>query len=210
MTNITIDNVWQSANNLHDLGELTAQWLEGSIKGNHPFGYTQPNTETRLITPTLARINRKGMVTWTSQPGSTPSSPWPDAIMAMQRADVAFYTSHETAMALIDQVKATHLSYIVYGPNELRQIDWDTDTVVVSREFGKKLSWLNTECEPEQLYDVTYAGYCHTPDSLRGRFFGSNAIAQALVQSTQMFIYDPEWGRNDRLWPMLDEFCMQA
>src|ERR1700678_2550864 len=61
---------WASARTLADLGELTAQWLEGGIISQP--GYAPgcgPDEETVPLIPILATLNRAGFVTSGSQPG---------------------------------------------------------------------------------------------------------------------------------------------
>ena len=61
---------WEAARTLADLGELTAQWLEGAI-ASQP-AYTPgcgPDPETAPLIPVLACCNRAGYVTNGSQPG---------------------------------------------------------------------------------------------------------------------------------------------
>ncbi|WP_149561539.1 DUF6919 domain-containing protein [Streptomyces cacaoi] len=61
---------WKSARTTAALGELMAQWLEGSISSRP--GYTPrygPEDETRPLVPTLAALCRAGYVTTCSQPG---------------------------------------------------------------------------------------------------------------------------------------------
>lgn len=61
---------WQATTSVKDLGELMARWLEGSIKswpGYQPGA--RPDAETRSLIPALARLNRAGFLTDSSQPG---------------------------------------------------------------------------------------------------------------------------------------------
>ncbi|MFJ9521790.1 DUF6919 domain-containing protein [Kitasatospora sp. NPDC101801] len=64
---------WRSAATLADLGELTAQWLEGtraSWPGYVPgYGPDSETTDTPGLVRALALANRAGYVTNASQPG---------------------------------------------------------------------------------------------------------------------------------------------
>ena len=63
---------WASARTPADVGELTAQWLEGRI-ASQP-GYAPgcgPDPETADLTGVLAACNRAGFITDTSQPGES-------------------------------------------------------------------------------------------------------------------------------------------
>jgi hypothetical protein len=59
---------WARARSLAELGELTALWLEERIVA-HP-GYGDLHNETYPLIVQLARLNRAGFVTTSSQPGS--------------------------------------------------------------------------------------------------------------------------------------------
>lgn len=67
--------IWQSARTLTDLGNLTADWLDGRL--NYCPGWTagddpttrRPDPETTPLVPVLAALNRRGLVTINSQPG---------------------------------------------------------------------------------------------------------------------------------------------
>jgi len=55
---------WSSARTLTDLGELTAQWLEGSLATLAGGAYRGgPDEETGPLVPVLAALNRAGYVT---------------------------------------------------------------------------------------------------------------------------------------------------
>ncbi|WBP92201.1 DUF6919 domain-containing protein [Kitasatospora cathayae] len=63
---------WRAARTAADLGELTAQWLEGSLSYHPAVGRTGPDTETTGNPQLLAALllaNRSGYITQFSQPG---------------------------------------------------------------------------------------------------------------------------------------------
>ncbi len=61
---------WASAKTLADLGELTAQWLEGTLASRPGYAVNAgPDPETIELIPVLARVNRAGFLTSGSQPG---------------------------------------------------------------------------------------------------------------------------------------------
>lgn len=66
----SLDPAWLKAQSLIELGELTAQWLEGTIPTQPGYG-GGPAKETRELVPLLAAINRMGYLTWSSQPAGT-------------------------------------------------------------------------------------------------------------------------------------------
>lgn len=59
---------WARAQSLAELGELTALWLEERIVAHPSYGDLAP--ETFSLVALLARLNRAGFVTTSSQPGS--------------------------------------------------------------------------------------------------------------------------------------------
>lgn len=83
---------WHEALSLADLGELTAQWLEGAIWSPW-YGGSEPDPETGPLVPLLAQMNRAGYVTDFSQPGEV------DADWA-QRAAVTGYCDADNAERL--------------------------------------------------------------------------------------------------------------
>ena len=53
---------WSQPLDLAELGELTAQWLEGSASSPW-YGGSPPDSETAPLVPFLAAMNRRGYVT---------------------------------------------------------------------------------------------------------------------------------------------------
>lgn len=87
---------WAQARTLADLGELTAQWLEGRI-GSQP-GYAPncgPDDETRELIPALTTANRAGYLTTNSQPGY--DGPGYDGRRWQQRAAVCGFAEPAVA-----------------------------------------------------------------------------------------------------------------
>ena len=77
---------WAEARTLLEVGELTAQWLEGRIPKS-PWYRGAPDPETTEIVPVLAALNRIGFVTTMSQPGRGLSEEY------AQRAEVSGYAA---------------------------------------------------------------------------------------------------------------------
>lgn len=86
----TDDARWAQPLTLLELGQLTAQWLEGSVR-RHPWnGGSPPDHETRPLVPYLTAMNRLGYITEFSQPG----------IANAQRASVAGFCERAQAECL--------------------------------------------------------------------------------------------------------------
>src|ERR1700733_7453959 len=76
VTDPAVMNPWAEVRTLADLGGLTAQWLEGSLRGESPWYGGEPDSETFEIGSTLAALNRIGFVTTNSQPAGGPAPDW--------------------------------------------------------------------------------------------------------------------------------------
>ncbi|WP_331717673.1 hypothetical protein OG264_39600 (plasmid) [Streptomyces xanthophaeus] len=61
---------WKSARTIADLGELTAQWLEGTLASQPAYAPNcGPEEESTELLDSLAALNRHGYMTTCSQPG---------------------------------------------------------------------------------------------------------------------------------------------
>jgi hypothetical protein len=78
--------LWGQARTLADIGELTAQWLEGRITYLPADLGSAPDSETEALVPVLATVNRMGFVTDFSQPGvSVVESSGPRCVVSAPR-----------------------------------------------------------------------------------------------------------------------------
>ena len=183
---------WDEAETFADVGELVARWLTGEIPAQP--GYDGgPDEETAELIPTLARVNRAGYVTNSSQPGY--DGPSFDGGRAQQRAAVeGLAVDYGNVARLRMAAEAAGLLVVVRTPPRWRS-KFDS-CIPVSRwardgewrihtRFGVNLS----RREVVWLYDHIEAA--HT----------------AMARAWQVTIVDPEWGRNDRLWLVLDAFA---
>jgi hypothetical protein len=177
---------WAQAGSLADVGELTAQWLEGRI-ASQP-GYCGPVDTDELDAPgmtgILIRLNRVGVVTNSSQAGLIRTykgrGPW------VQHAAVAGFAHADAADQLRTLIAA--VPGLVFTACERRRgpvapVSFDGDHVFT--DFGAPL--------PAADIAGTWVGYGVCQPA---------AVAQ-LVAATQFAIYDAEPGRNDVLWPAL-------
>ena len=60
---------WKDARTVADLGNLTANWLEGRGSQYPAYGDPRPAEETAELIPALTALNRSGFLTDNSQPG---------------------------------------------------------------------------------------------------------------------------------------------
>lgn len=158
---------WAGARALTDLGELTAQWLEGRI-GSQP-GYVPncgPDDETRELIPALAAANRAGYLTTDSQPGS--DGPGHDGRRWQQRAAVQGFAT-PTTLARLRHAAARHGLLIADSP------------VPATTRDGRVVT--------------AFGGRMHDRD-LRNIWSGvvSRDAYQAVKNATQVAVVCPDWG----------------
>jgi hypothetical protein len=177
---------WYTALTLHDLGELTAQWLEGKIASiPSVVPDTGPDEETIPLIPLLAAANRAGYFTEFSQPGEDDDG-W------IQRAAVSGFASPATFAALCTAAAHTDLMITVARAGD---DDWGP-TATVSIDNGSENTCTGGAMSSAVIHG-NYGPHLH-PDAL-----------QAICDAWQITLIDPQWGRNDTLWPVLATFAAQ-
>ncbi|MGP9023208.1 DUF6919 domain-containing protein (plasmid) [Streptomyces sp. BR1] len=107
---------WKSAKTVADLGELMAQWLEGTLAswpGYQPnYG---PDEETLHLVPTLVALNRAGFLTVGSQPGERGTGA--DGMWWEQKAAVeGFVTDRALYYRLLDAARVFRMEVTVHDP----------------------------------------------------------------------------------------------
>lgn len=175
---------WAQAATLQDLADLTALWLEGRLN-YHPSYGRSPDPETVPIVPVLARLNRAGFLTSDSQPGSVTHGR--HGAVWKQRAAVAGFAGPQLA-GLITRaaVKAGMLTRVM------------TAALYDPRDRIPATTWNN---QPR-----TWFGARRDADDVALELDGCSAGAiHAVTATMQVTIVDPEWGRDDALWPLLAE-----
>lgn len=168
---------WLAASTLLELGELTAQWLEGS-RAYQPFYFGGPDPETDSLVPVLAQINRAGFWTQTSQPGR----PLVDG--TGQRAAIDGFCSADVAGRIRRALAPTDLIVIAIEPGM-----YGTN-VVTTLVDGEEHTWWGIATPTEVLAD-NYLGPL------------GHAAVLTLIESWQVHVIDPLWGRDDLLWRLL-------
>ena len=178
---------WRGARTLADLGELVAQWLEGTIKSVPTVvpGYG-PDEDTTLLVPVLAAANRAGFVTDFSQPGE-------DVDGRVQRAAVAGFASPATFARLCAVAAEADLMITAARAGD---IYWGT-CVTVSVDNDRENTWAGGAQTRSAIWDG-YGWCCHP------------SAVEALCRAWQVTLIDPQWGRNDHLWPVLQSFAAKA
>jgi len=186
---------WRAARTLADLGELTAQWLEGKIASIPTVvpGYG-PDEETADLIPVLAACNRAGYVTTVSQPGEKPDRGY-DGRLWTQRAAVGGFAAADTVAALRACTAGTPLIVLASRPASQRGLR-PGNRIPVTLAGDQENTWFGGHLDRRDI-EEDQAGYgiCH-PDAI-----------EAPCAAWQVTIIDPEWGRNDVLWPVLESFA---
>jgi hypothetical protein len=178
---------WASARTLADVGELTAQWLEGKIRSQPGYqANCGPEPETRGLIPVLAACNRAGFVTSCSQPGMALTREGRE-----QRAAVQGFAWPGTAERL--RVLSTRHRFMFQALTASRFTSYKT-AIVVTR-------WGSDSCDSGCTWFGTRLSRRHIRDDWEG--YGCTAAAAVLCEALQVTIAHPQWGRDNRLWPAL-------
>ncbi len=188
---------WQSARTLADLGKLTARWIEGDL-ASQP-GYCGPSDiEDPALVPLLAALNRAGFVTTGSQIGE--SGPGYDGAHWQQRAAVEGFADERTALALIRAAAAAGLISVSYPPASLPRWRYRYDrSVTVTMREDRGVTGFGVQLPRRHIRD-SWIGYgiCHRD------------AVNALCSAWQVTVIDPQWGRPDVLWRVLERAIQPA
>ncbi len=182
---------WAATGTLADVGEVMALWLEGEVKSWPGYAPNHgPEEETTELIPTLAALNRAGLVTIGSQPGESPTLGW-DGRLWEQRAAVEGFAGEATTERLRAAAEDAGL--------------WVVRHCTRRRWFGRFRGGAGS-------VPVTASGArVHTAfggelDATEVEFIlggiGDTAMG-AVLDGWQVTVIDPAWGRNAVLWPTL-------
>lgn len=178
---------WAQARTLPELGELMARWLEGDLAlwpGYQP-GYG-PDDETTDLIPVLARVNRAGFVTDSSQPAL--DGPGFGGRRWRQRAAVCGLVGDEQMLFALAQVAEAHRLTILVRTAVEHSC---RPGVTVTKVDGESYTGFGDQLSRRQLRHMW-----------RGV---SRPALDEIAAAWQVTLVDPEYGRNDRLWAALDE-----
>lgn len=181
-------NPWKKATSVAELGHLMADWLEGRIR-TAPLivGEDGPDDETRHLIPILAACNRAGYVTTCSQPGQCPERGY-DGRIWRQRAAVDGWVSDRRLLDRIcTHAKRNGITVIAHRPGVKFH-----EGVPVTDADGEPYTWFaRTDGHRNQI-------------AYEWNGVGGRAVRE-LRRSTYLTLIDPVWGRDDRLWPALQQ-----
>lgn len=177
-------DAWKAAQSMAELGELTAQFLECTS----PYfpGDLAPATmnETTPLVSSLAKMNRAGFVTVTSQPGydgeGYDGSNW------KQRAYVQGFASGHAARCL-------------------RRVTLRSDIVAYAVDSPTNAAWMTvpaTQCAGKRTLVV---GRPVAPDELDFNDACNATMMEVLRSAYYVCLFDPKWGRKGYLWDQVEQ-----
>jgi len=153
-----VSRAWSGARNLADLGELTAQYLEGRLSQS-PTEMAAPAAETTELISLLTRVNRAGFVTRQSQPGRADAGDG-----RQQRASVSGFADDEGFARLM--TAAAEASLIVTAA---RAGETDTGLTGGARSCQSLQADYGQACHPDAVTAICRAWQVTLTDSQRGR-----------------------------------------
>ncbi|TXS22415.1 hypothetical protein EAO70_06020 [Streptomyces sp. adm13(2018)] len=157
-----------------------AGWLEGRVPNwpgylSDEFGAEEENGARHLV-PVLVTLNRAGFVTVGSQPGEVDGR-------YRQRASVdGIVHDHGPLFGRLLALQGQGFT-VVRG--------WPKQQHVITEENGRPFT--------------TFGGWRWRRDYVHTmwRGVGHRALRELREHGASIHIYDPVWGRDDRLWPAL-------
>ncbi len=174
---LTPDDTWPAAETFEDLCELGARFLEGDLDHFPGWGASAVDDETDEVAALLAACCRRGFLTVASQPGS-PDGPGEDGRLERRRAFVTGFVADSAVQVLGSLV--------------------DRDLVVVLDRCDE----LPLGLRGSDVFLALGPGAREAELDLFASELGPAGLA-ALETARWACALDPEWGRDDRLWPAL-------
>ena len=184
--------VWRTARDVATLGDLCARWLEGTLCCQPAYGAAlPPYPETAPLVPQLAALNRAGLFTTCSQPGSI-GFERSGLVVREQRAAVEAFATSGIAGAVTAAARNAGLAVVAYDPATLPAIRFRRRRqVTATRVDGTEVTWFGQQISRDYITGAEGWGDCHP------------AAVAALCASWQVTVTDPVWGRSDLLWDTL-------
>jgi len=174
--------LWEAAATREAVGLLTAQWLRGEIQVHPHYLAPGPDEETSELIPVLAALNEWGFITDGSQPGSPD---YPD-----QRAFVGGFADGHQVIALNEATMRTRLVVLAFPPGQPEH---------------RSETWLAIPVTLDGDREFTWVGGAMGPRTIRLNFteYHPHFVDWLADEAWQVTVLDPEWERNDLLWPIL-------
>jgi hypothetical protein len=180
------EDAWRNCTTLEGACELTARWLEGSL--SYVPGYAAPQYagENGPLSQALAAINRLGFLTDDSQPGKDVAGGHG------QRAFVTGRCSEQSAGIISAVLVGTDLVVLAFPPGES-----GSGQICVTLEGDREFTWLGGSGGPSYAHE-TYTDWTN------------DILAKSLAECWELQIFDPVWGRNSQLVPLLQKALLTA
>ncbi|ABK04561.1 hypothetical protein Arth_3183 [Arthrobacter sp. FB24] len=180
------EDAWRNCTTLEGACELTARWLEGTL--SYVPGYAAPQYagENGPMSEALAAINRLGFLTDDSQPGAEMSGGHG------QRAFVTGRCTEQSAAIISAVLVETDLVVLVFPPGES-----GTGQICVTLDGAREFTWLGSSGGPSYAHE-TYTDWTN------------ETLAKSLAECWELQIFDPVWGRNTKLVPLLQKALITA
>ena len=173
---------WLSARTFAELCELGARFVEGEIASFPGWGSTATDEETDVVAAELAAINRGGLLTVASQRGASDRR-GSDGRIERRRAFVTGFVAPTRADALAG-LEPAGLHVSAYGALETAGVE-----IPVGERAGEAFLVAGGAAGPAEL------------ELFRDRV--QRSALEALGRARYVWVVDPEWGRDDRLWSTL-------
>ncbi|MFT4649531.1 MAG: hypothetical protein ACI9X4_002771 [Glaciecola sp.] len=174
---------WRNATSFQDLCRLTVEFLDGDLPAFPGWMAADIDEETDDWVPELAAANERGLLTTASQPGACPALSH-DGLPWSQRAFVVGFASAALVEELRTQIEGSRLRLFDFGPQES-----GGDPMPAARHGDREYLHVGTGEGPAELEVFAHR-------------VGPEAL-QALSETRYVCLIDPEWGRDDLLWPIL-------
>jgi hypothetical protein len=175
--------VWRAADSLAQVGALTARWLTGDLSGQP--GYWGPvdvdEQDAPGMTGVLIDCNRSSFLTFGSQAAYNGTGD-----------DGAHWQQLAAVEGLINADDLTRLRGICAG----------TGITVDASGEGRAVTFRN-----RRAFTTFGARRTDLADDWTGYGICSPAAVAELQQACPVVVFDPEPGRDDRLWPTLARFA---
>ncbi len=180
-------SLWRQARCLEDVAELTARWLEGSVRVSPSYG-GRPHAETQELMPLLVDLNRAGVLTSQSQPGYVGEGA--DGARWEQRAGLEGFCHEDLAESLVRTASAMGMYVTAYDRSGRLWDDHMLDELIVTTRDG----------EPHTAFG-RWQGV-HDLEVDYGRLH--QRVVRDLRDSCQIAVVDPQWGRTGVLQEALE------
>lgn len=172
---------WRAAAGFEELCELGALFVEGRLQFFPGWGACELDRESAAIAPLLAAVNRAGLLTLASQRGS-PEAPGADGRPERRRAFVLGFARVPTVERL-EELARRGLE-VLRGTGQGRVLP-------LGLRAGEPFLVADPGARPTEL-------------AIFAEHLAPAALAE-LSAAELVWVVDPEWGRDERLWPALAE-----